>query len=370
LAVAIWPWNKKYYLPKDSPYSHFKSGLDKERVAFFAVTLAALGSSMLAAWAGSYSGNGFETFLAEDTVRLPHKTSLDLAVIGHLHIQLALMGIAVTLVVGRWLDWKGFWHKLGMPAMVLGTITLTLGAWAVVPYESIAHWIIYVGATFSMTGGLFMVIYGLPMITKQRLAEQGIKKATFVQGLKALLHDPLKFGVMWQMIYMNFNTSFVGIFMAIKLDDIFRIWPHREERIELSGHWHILSAIIATMILFYFADRIGLKGKARQIFGWTVLIGSDIAFGAMTTFEMKRLGVSEYMQQPVVNTLMLLADFGLAVVLISLAIFLVWRLMDLFKANGLWKRELEIGGMDVTPRDDENETKKDVTNVKGQGVSK
>lgn len=41
------------------------------------------------------------------------------------------------------------------------------------------------------------------------------------------------------------------------------------------------------------------------------------------------------MQQPVVNLVMILADIGLAGVLILLAIFLVWRLIDLFKANGL-----------------------------------
>lgn len=349
LVVALWPWNKEYYLPKDSQLSHFKSGLDKERIAMWAVAVATLGSAMLAAWSGSYFSKGFNTFLAEDTVRIPEKSALDLAVIGHLHIMLALMGIAITLIVGRWLGFKGVWHKLAMPSMVLGTITLTLGAWAVVPYENIAHWIIYVGATFSMTGGLFMVIWGLPKITKDRLAEQGIEKATFGQTVKALFHDPLKFGVQWQMIYMNFNTSFVGIFMAIKLEDIFRVWPHREERIELSGHWHILSAIIATMILFLFADKVGLKGRARQIFGWSVLIGSDIAFGAMTTFEMKRLGVSEFMQQGLVNTLMLLADIGLAAVLIVLATFLVWRLADLFKKDGIWKTEHEIGGFDVTP---------------------
>ena len=37
--------------------------------------------------------------------------------------------------------------------------------------------------------------------------------------------------------------------MAVKLDEIFRVWPAREERIELTGHWHALSAIIATIIL-------------------------------------------------------------------------------------------------------------------------
>ena len=112
------------------------------------------------------------------------------------------------------------------------------------------------------------------------------------------------------MVFMNFTVSGVGIFMAVKLDEIFRVWPHREERIILTGHWHILSGIIATIILFYFADLAGLKGKARQWFGWTVIIGSDLAFAAVTLFSMKRLFVSESSQQPLVNWTMLLADSG------------------------------------------------------------
>ncbi len=67
---------------------------------------------------------------------------------------------------------------------------------------------------------------------------------------------------------MNFTTSGIGIFMAIRLDEIFRVWPAREERIELTGHWHVLSAIIATIILLYYGDMIGLKGKLRQVYGW------------------------------------------------------------------------------------------------------
>ncbi|MCK7526989.1 MAG: hypothetical protein MZV64_59985 [Ignavibacteriales bacterium] len=67
------------------------------------------------------------------------------------------------------------------------------------------------------------------------------------------------------MLFMNFTTSGIGIFMAVRLDEIFRVWPAREERIELTGHWHVLSAIIATIILLYYGDMIGLKGKAPPV---------------------------------------------------------------------------------------------------------
>jgi uncharacterized membrane protein len=129
--------------------------------------------------------------------------------------------------------------------------------------------------------------------------------------------------------------------MAVKLDEIFRIWPAREERIELTGHWHILSAIIATIILLYYGDLIGLKGKVRQWYGWGIILLSDLAFASMTIFEMKRLFISEAEQQPLVNTVMLLADFGLAMLLVILAIVMLWRLFDLFKKKGRWTIEMD-----------------------------
>jgi hypothetical protein len=195
-----------------------------------------------------------------------------------------------------------------------------------------------------MLAALMLVIFGWDILIKDRIAEQNINKPKFGQKVKALLHDPLKFGATWQMVFMNFTVSGVGIFMAVKLDEIFRVWPHREERIILTGHWHILSGIIATIILFYYADLAGLKGKSRQWFGWLVIIGSDVAFAAVTVFSMKRLFVTESAQQPIVNWTMLLADFGLALVLVVLAMLMLWRLMDLFKKKGRWEQEyIETG---------------------------
>ncbi len=340
LAAAVWPWNEKFYV-KDKDYAHTKKGVDLERVAFFVMVTATLGSAIFGAVTGSYWGNGHETFLGEDLIREPHKTPLQLAIIGHLHIMLTLVAVAITLVIGRWLDFKGIFHKIAMPLMIFGTIVITLGVWSVVPYEPTAHTFIYVGSVFVMSSALMLVIYGWKKLIHDNLQEMGIENASFFQKLRALVHDPLKFGPLWQMVFMNFTVSGVGIFMAIKLDKIFRVWPFREERITLTGHWHILSALIATIILLYYADISGLKGKIRKIYGWIIIIGSDIAFASMTIFSMKRLFVTQYNQQGLVNWTMLLADFGLAFILITLSIFLGWRLFDLFKQNGLWTKEFK-----------------------------
>lgn len=339
LAAALWPWKKEFRLPEDSPRSKTKKGVDLERVAFFTMAVCTLVSSTFGAITGSYWGNGHETFLAEDLIRIPEKTILQRAIIGHLHIMLTLIAVAITLIVGRWMKFKGIYHKIAMPLMIFGTIVTTIGALSVTWLEW-AHTTIYVGSTFILLAALMYVIYSWDKLIRDRTAELGLEKPTAFQKIKALIHDPLKFGTGWQMVFMNFTVSGIGIFMAVKLDEIFRVWPHREERIILTGHWHILSGLVATIILFYFADISGLKGKARQWFGWLILIGSDLAFGAVTVFSMKRLFVEQSAQQGVVNTTMLLTDIGLAGVLVVLAVFMLWRLYDLFLKNGRWAQEL------------------------------
>ncbi len=337
LCIALYPWQSEYYV-NDKDYAHTKKGVDLERMAFFATAVTTVLSSLFGAVPGAYYGNGFETFLAENIIRYPEKTVMEYSIIGHLHIMLALIAVMLTLIIGRWLNFKGVWHKVAMPLMILGTIVLNLGVWGVVtPLEPIAHMIIYVGATPSMLAALFLLIWSWSKFAKEGTAH--IAKPTFLQKLGAIVRDPLKFGPTWQMLFMNFTTSGIGIFMAIKLDEIFRVWPAREERIELTGHWHALSAIIATIILMYYGDMLGLKGKVRQLYGWGIIFLSDIALGAVTVFEMKRLFISEAEQQPLVNGLMYAIDFGLGMLLVLLAIVMIWRLTDLFKPKGRWTEE-------------------------------
>jgi hypothetical protein len=339
LTIALWPWDKNYYQP-DRAFARTKKGVDMERAAFFAAALTTVISALFGAIPGSYFGNGFEAFLAENIIRYPEKTAMQYSVIGHLHIMLALIAIMITLIIGRWLNFKGILHKIAMPLMILGTVVLNLGVWGVVtPLEPVAHMVIYVGATPAMLGALMLVIFGWDKFIREGVVS--IKKPDFFQKLAALFRDPLKFGPLWQMVFMNFTVSGVGILMAVKLDDIFRLWPAREERIELTGHWHVLSAIIATIILLYYGDMLGLKGKVRKLYGWAIIVLSDIAFASVTIFEMKRLFIPEATQQPLVNTLMFLMDFGLGMLLVILAMVMIWRLVDLFKKKGRWTEEVE-----------------------------
>ncbi len=338
LASALWPWGKEYRTA-DPARARTRGGVDLERVAFFVMAVVTLISALFGAVTGSYWGQGHEAFLAEDLIREPVKTTLELAIIGHLHIMLTLIAVALTLLVGRWLGFQGRLHKLAMPLMIAGTLIIAAGVWAIIPFRPIAHMIINVGSLPVLLASALLVAFGWRKITRERLAAQGIARATAGQKLAALLHDPLRFGALWQMVYMNFVVTAVGIFMAVRLSEVIRQWPAREERVALTGHWHILSGIIATIILLYYADLAGLKGKARQWFGWTVIIASDLAFAAVALFQTKRLYVSEAAEGPLVNWTMLATDIGLATVLVALAALMVWRLVDLFRRDGRWRKE-------------------------------
>ena len=338
LAIALNPWKKIYYVT-DNEYAHTKKGVDMERMAFFVMAVAMLISAGFGAVTGSFWSNGHETFLAEDLIRDPNKTALQKAIVGHLHIMLTLIAVAITLIVGRWMNFKGSFHKIAMPTMIFGTLVISGGVWSVV-WTHMAHTFIYIGSVFVMLAALLLVIFSWKKLINERIAELGLTKPTFFQKFAALFHDPIKFGPFWQMVFMNFTVSGVGIFMAIKLDEIFRVWPAREERITLTGHWHILAALIATIIIMYFVDISGIKGKVRKWFGWLLIIGSDTAFASMTIFSMKRLIVEdETAQQSLMDKVMLLADFGLGIILIMMLLLLLWRLFDLFKKKGLWTEE-------------------------------
>lgn len=345
LSAALWPW-KKDYLVTDPDYAHTKKGYDLERMAFFVMAASMLISAGFGAVTGSFWSNGHETFLAEDLIREPHKTALQKAIIGHLHIMLTLIAVAITLIVGRWMDFKGKLQKFAMPTMIFGTLVISGGVWSVV-WTHMAHTFIYIGSVFVMFAALLLVIHSWAKLIRERVAEQQITNPSLMDKIRALLHDPIKFGPFWQMVFMNFTVSGVGIFMAVKLEEIFRVWPAREERITLTGHWHILSAIIATIILMYYIDISGVKGKIRKVLGWTIIICSDIAFAAVTIFSMKRLFVTEYHQAPLVNWTMLATDFGLGLVLVVTGGLMVWRLTDLFKQDGLWSSELETSELNV-----------------------
>jgi hypothetical protein len=83
------------------------------------MAIAMLISASFGAVTGSFWGNGHETFLGEDLIRNPHKTELQKAIIGHLHIMLTLLAVGITLIVGRWVKFKDGIRMVHIVALVV-----------------------------------------------------------------------------------------------------------------------------------------------------------------------------------------------------------------------------------------------------------
>ena len=323
LAVGLWPWRHRN---TDPAYSHLGS-VSLEQVAFFVVAVATLVSVLIGAGAGAFFGNGFEAVLAEEIVREEHNLG-EKAVIAHLHIMLALIDVAILLLVVRKFDLKGLLHKIAIPLIILGTVVMSGGCWSVMVWEGIAHAIIYVGSSLVLLGALLVTIAGIDRIIKNQLAAQAVARPTFGQKLRALLRNPLQFGLFFQLIWLNPVMVFPGLYTAAKLDE-FRAWPLEAEYRILVGHWHILATISAVMMILLIADRLNVSGWMRQVLGWGILISANLAF----TF-----GVFYEFLPPTADRdwSMLYLDIGIGLTMIFLALFLGRRLVDLFSAKGHW----------------------------------
>ena len=315
LAVGLWPWR---HPNTDPDYAHVGS-LSLERMAFFVVTVTMLVSVIIGASAGAFFGNGFVAVLAEDIVREEHNLG-EKAVIAHLHIVLALIDVMIFLLIVRKSDLKGLLHKIAMPLTALGTIIMSGGCWGVMVWEDIAHSIIYIGNSLILLGALLMVIDGITQLIKNRAPEQG--------KIRALLSQPLKFGLFFQLIWLQFVMVFPGLYTAAKLDE-FRAWPLEAERRILVGHWHVLATISAVLMILLVADRLKVRGWMRQVLGWGGLLGANLAFTFTVFYEFMPPDVNR-------DWTILYMDIGVGVSLIVLALFLGRRLIDLFAARGRW----------------------------------
>jgi hypothetical protein len=327
LVAGLWPGR---HSNPDPAYAHLGS-ISLERIAFFTVAVATLISALIGAGAGAFFGNGFEAVLAEDIVRQEHNLG-ERAVIAHLHIMLALIDVAIFLLIVRWFDLKGPLHKVAMPLTIVGTGVMAIGCWGVMVWEGIAHTIIYAGSSLVLLAALLMTIAGIDRLIKDRLSEQGIRKATADQKIRALFHDPLKLGPFFQMIWLQPVMVFPGLYTAAKLDEVFRAWPLEAERRILVGHWHILATVSATILLFLVADRLDVRGWMRQALGWGVIVGSDVAFTFGAFYEFIPPGADREWTTLFLHT-------GLGLTLVVLALFLGRRLVDLFSAGGRWAGE-------------------------------
>ncbi len=300
LAWGLFPWR-----------SDLEGGFTWERLAFWLVAVYTLVSAAIGGAAGAYFGNGFTAFLAEDVLREPHDLG-QRAIIAHLHIMLTLVDVALLLLVARRFRLGGWAYRAAMPLTVIGTSIVTFATWSVTVAEKIAHRIINVGSALLLPGALLVAAWGF-----LRLAREGEGRG----WLRAVFRDPLRFGVLFELVFVNVVVTVPGVYVAFHLRTYRQPAYLEVERAFAVGHWHVLATLSAVVALFLVADRLGVRGALRQILGWGVLAGSTVAFVFIQFYLFRAPGEDRAWTVP-------FFEAGIALFLVALAVWLGERLWN------------------------------------------
>jgi hypothetical protein len=134
-----------------------------------------------------------------------------------------------------------------------------------------------------------------------------------------LLVDPVRFGIFFNLVFVNLVVTVPGVFVALNLETYRSPAYQAVERTILVGHWHILATLSAVIVLFLIADRLGTRGWLRQVFGWGLLLGSTLSFLFVNVYMFRQPGEEKLWTLP-------LFEVGIALSLVVLAIFVVMQL--------------------------------------------
>lgn len=316
LCVGLFPWRR----------NPIGEGYSLERLAFWLMALYTLVSAAIGGAIGAYFGNGFEAFLAEDVIRETHDLG-QRAIIAHLHIMLTLIDVALLLIVARTFGLRGWAYKAAMPLILVGTTVVSLATWSVMVIENIAHKIINVGAFLLLTAAIIVAAQGFVRLAQERLAGQDSKQAAIGQRLRALLSDPVRFGILFELVFVNLVVTGPGIYVAFNLETYRQPAYLEVERTIAVGHWHVLATLSAVIGFFLVMDRVGVGGFLRQLVGWGVLLGSTLAFVFVQFYMFRRPAQRVEWAVPFL-------DAGLGLCLVALAIFLGARLVRILSLRG------------------------------------
>ena len=306
LAIALWP-SRRWATDPDR-YAHLW-GIPLERLAFFLVAVLTLVSASIGGTAGAFFGNGFEAFLAEDIVRVDPHTTFELMIIAHLHITLTLIDVMILLLVIRTYDVSGRVHRIAVPLTIIGTAVVTFATWSVIGWEG-AHRVINIGSAFLLPGAILVAVWGFARLIRDGM---GAQRPGFRGRLRALVSDPVRFGIFFELIFVNVVVTAPGVYVAFNLDTYRTPAYLAVERTILVGHWHVLATLSAVIALFLIADRLGARGWVRQVTGWGLLAGSTLAFLFVNAYMFRLPGQEKVWTVP-------LFEAGIAISLLALAV--------------------------------------------------
>lgn len=278
------------------------------RWAFWLMALYTLISAVIGGATGAYFGNGFQAFLAEDVLRAEHDL-FQRAIIAHLHIMLTLIDVALLLLIAQRVGLAGRAYRAAVPLIIAGTTITAFATWSVMVVEKIAHRIINVGAVVLLAGAAIVALYGMRGLIRERRDRP---------ALWALLSDPVRFGMLFHLLFVNLVVTVPGVWVALNLEAV-RAGDPAWERAFAVGHWHVLATLSAAVGLLLVVDRLGTRGWRRQLVGWGVLAGSTLAFAAVQFYMFRQPGLAP------ARAVLLAIDAGIGLFLLALALFVLGR---------------------------------------------
>jgi hypothetical protein len=331
LLLGLFP-TKNFPDPKLNQEGPYFFGLHLEHINLVLVAIAILISTAIGAYVGANFGQaGMENgFLAEEIVRVEQHNLFERMVVSHLHVMIALLDAAVMLVVFRYSGIKGRWFKIAQILTIPGTITLAIGAWLVLPDFPPAHMVINIGAIFLLSAALILTVGGWNETIKGSLGDS-YNASPFSVKIKALLREPVKFGMYFQFFWVNLVVTIPGIYVAFNLDT-YRSYPLEGEGGALAGleyafnvgHWHVLATLTAIIVLFLAMDYFGIKkGRLRDAMAWLLIIGTIIAFSFATLYTLP-------LRQGLEGTIFVIVDIGVMIMFLGITLFVLRRLIDIF----------------------------------------
>ena len=142
------------------------------------------------------------------------------------------------------------------------------------------------------------------------------------EKIKGLFNDPVRFTYYFLFVFGQVIVTITGIAVGLQTDEFYR--SHFFIYVEYSfnvGHWHVLSILIATMLMVKSIDFFGVQGRQRKFIGWMFFVGSIFAFGGANIYMLRTVEADPIpsLLLTFVGVWFLLAAYLMGLILISRA---------------------------------------------------
>lgn len=291
--ISAFPIPGKFPDPETNSRGSTILGMNWEYVNLIILAVCVLISTLYGAFAALENftgtiwnlGRPTEAFLPEAIVRHGHHDIVERFIVSHLHIQLAQSTAMVLMVAYRTSRISGRAYTIVLFLNSVGVMVISYGAWI------LNHFQIWVGAGLLIICTVMMAQAGFKNVIKDNVGEENYESTSRSGKIKAMFSDPVRFAYYFLWVYSQFVVTICGIAIGLQTDDVYR--THGYEVLEYSfnvGHWHLLSVVIATLLMIKAIDFYKVQGRKRKIAGWMFFVGSTIAFGGVNIYMLRPMG--------------------------------------------------------------------------------